>query len=132
MKKGTLFTGIWFGSTPAVLFFIMWIAEQLNRNIDFSDIKLRWVAVFSLLIVAGVILMSCGYMMKYISGKVQAAVSLFWMILIPFIYILSMKGLLELPGEILNILYDQMDTAFVLFGAYGFALLNSIVKLRKG
>ena len=43
-----------------------------------------------------------------------------------------MKGLLELLGEILNILYDQMETALVLFGAYGFALLNGIVKLRKG
>ena len=71
-------------------------------------------------------------MMKYISGKVQAAVSLFWMIFLPLIYILSMKGLLELPGEILNILYDQMDTAFVLFGAYGFTLLNGIVRIKKG
>ena len=132
MKKGTCFAGIWFGSTPAVLFFIMWIAGQLSRNMDFSDMKLSWAVVFSLLVMVGVILMSCGYMMKYLSGKVQAAVSLFWMILIPFIYILSMKGLLELPGEILNILYDQMDTAFVLFGMYGFALLNGIVKLRKG
>ena len=132
MKKKSWFAGIWFGCVPVLIFFIMWIANQLNKSMDYSDMKLRWVAVCSLLIMTGVILMSFGYMMKYLSGKVQIAVSFFWMILIPFIYILSMKGLLELPGEILNILYDQMDTAFVLFGMYGFALVNGILKVRKG
>ena len=131
MKKGTWFTGILFGCVPVLIFFIMWIANQLNKSMDYSDMKLRWVAVFSLLIMMGVILMSCGYMMKYLSGKVQASLSLFWMILLPAIYVLALKGLLNLPGEILNILYDQMNTAFVLFGAYGFALLNGIVKVRN-
>lgn len=125
------FAGIWFGMMPMVLLFIYVMAGSFDGSENWSRLQLYRIFVFGLLFIIGVVIMSAAYMMQFLIAKVQVAIALFWVMALPAFYAGILSGFLSLPNIILNALYAEMDTAMVVLGAYGFALVNGLLKLRK-
>ena len=125
MKKVAV---LWFLLVPVVCAVFILFKNYLTSIADLEMSPLFNLLALLLWIPLGTLLASGVWIISHISFRLQVLISVFWVLVIPAIYIALFSGVLIIQDKTLYTIFSEINLAALVVGGYGFTLIHGILK----